>query len=598
MRARGQRPVPNSPLGPTRNGGVPGVRSSSASLLNRQASLGGVWSFAAASAEPSGPIPGVSNGRGGLMGRGTNAPMYTSRFFEGDNPEEASEKLEGRLAFALDMDQASKVLTFDTPGVGSRRRVSNGLRIRRDGSLSVSPDRGYADIRTIWKDNQWVKEGMLTLLDAPRLRDDFYCCLMAYSATAHCLAVGLHTSVFLWSELHGVQPCNLIPQSFAYVTSLAFSSAEGHQSILAIGRADGKLTLWSTSDATARLEDQHQSSIACVSFKPRITHRQSMRDLDRVNMVPMEVLLVGHENGVVHYYAVEWPTKQDRLLRHWDGMLTLLARVNVHSQQICGLSWSLEGDFFATGGNDNVCCLFEVSSIFGLGSDGGAVSPQVYEDVFMDQHGILKRRHRAVPVQDSVREVVMGGEKFRWVHSAAVKAIAFCPWQRGLIATGGGSNDRCIHFYHTFSGACLATIDVSAQVTSLVWSTTRREIAATFGYAQPEHPFRIAVFSWPDCRQIVAIPWLAEGRALSAIAYPGGPSDPQAGSSGREGRAWTSRTAEEGCIVVASSDESIKFHEIWSETKRSTGGQKGLFGGSDILEGMEGIDKDFAEIIR
>lgn len=382
------------------------------------------------------------------------------------------------------------------------------------------------------------------------------------------------------------------------MTSLAFSSAEGHKDILAIGRADGKLTLWSTSDATARLEAQHQSAIASVSFKPRVTQRQSIRDLARAVMVPMEMLLVGHENGVVHYYAVEWPSKQDRLLQHWDGMMTLLARINVHSQQICGLSWSPEGDIFATGGNDNACCLFEVSSIFGLGSDSRAVSPLVTEEVFIDQYGILNRRHIIVPGQGSVCEVVKGQEKFRWVHSAAVKAIAFCPWQRGLVATGGGSNDRCIHFFHTHSGACLATINVSAQVTSLIWSSTRREIAATFGYAQPDHPFRIAVFSWPDCQQIVAVPWSAEGRALSAIAYPGGPSDLQTKASAREGRPWTSRTAQEGCIVVASSDESIKFHEIWSETKRSSGGHKGLFGASDILESVEGVDKDFAEIIR
>lgn len=96
--------------------------------------------------------------------------------------------------------------------------------------------------------------------------------------------------------------------------------------------------------------------------------------------------------------------------------------------------------------------------------------------------------------------------KHRWEHTAAVKAIAFCPWRDGLVATGGGSHDKCIHFYHTTSGVALATIAVHAQVTSLIWSTTRREIAATFGYAQPEHPYRIAVFSWPECRQVAAIP--------------------------------------------------------------------------------------------
>lgn len=96
--------------------------------------------------------------------------------------------------------------------------------------------------------------------------------------------------------------------------------------------------------------------------------------------------------------------------------------------------------------------------------------------------------------------------KHRWEHMAAVKAIAFCPWRDGLVATGGGSHDKCIHFYHTTSGVALATIAVHAQVTSLIWSTTRREIAATFGYAQPDHPYRIAVFSWPECRQVAAIP--------------------------------------------------------------------------------------------
>ena len=157
-----------------------------------------------------------------------------------------------------------------------------------------------------------------------------------------------------------------------------------------------------------------------------------------------------------------------------------------------------------------------------------------------------------------VPSVEPGKEKLRWELNAAVKAIAFCPWQRGLLAIGGGSNDHCIHFYDTVSGACLATIDCAAQVTSLVWSTTCRKIAATFGFAQPEHPFRIAVHSWPACEQIVAIPWYNEYRALYPIPYPGGP---KTGCGKGEGGMW-SRTSEEGCIVVAASDSAIRFHEI------------------------------------
>jgi hypothetical protein len=183
-----------------------------------------------------------------------------------------------------------------------------------------------------------------------------------------------------------------------------------------------------------------------------------------------------------------------------------------------------------------------------------------------------------------------------WIHGAAVKAIAYCPWQEGLVATGGGANDKCIHFFHATSGAALATISVSAQVTGLIWSTTRREIAATFGNAQPEHPFRIAIFSWPDCRQVAAIPWEGGHRALYAISYPGRPGGKRRESANSRGRR-DNRTAVEGCIVVAASDESIKFHEVWFADKKAAAGGIGILGGSDILEGLEGIDKE-RDIIR
>lgn len=120
--------------------------------------------------------------------------------------------------------------------------------------------------------------------------------------------------------------------------------------------------------------------------------------------------------------------------------------------------------------------------------------------------------------------------KNSFYHSAAVKAIAYAPWQPTLLATGGGSNDRQIHFHHAGSGSTLAVINVFAQVTSLSWSRTSREIVATFGYAQPEHNIRIAVFAWPSCECVVGIPWERKsngeiGRALWAIPYPGGPND-------------------------------------------------------------------------
>ena len=418
--------------------------------------------------------------------------------------------------------------------------------------------------------------------------------------------------MYLWSESFGVRyPPEPVSRNSTYVTSLSFSSVEGGSSILAIGRNTGQISIWSLDDPDAiRFQAQQPCAIACVAFKPVTTRRSSERF---GCLMATEELLVGDEVGNIYYYSIEWMNRQQIDIHGWTGSMTLIAKITVHSQQICGLAWSLKGDYFATGANDNACCLFEVSNVLSPPESPHDIEV-AYRSPFQsllggfglpnfiartrtpsDSMGVLANgthvhRARAVPGENGILVIESGREKHRWMHSAAIKAIAFCPWQPGLIAMGGGSNDRAIHFYHSASGASLATINVHAQVTSLIWSTTRREIAATFGYAQPDHPFRIAVFSWPDCKQVVAIPWANDMRALYAIAYPGGPGETVPNTA--MGETWYSRTRDEGCIVVASSDESVKFHEVWSGTRRCTGVQGGSLGGSGILEELEGIDRE------
>lgn len=121
-----------------------------------------------------------------------------------------------------------------------------------------------------------------------------------------------------------------------------------------------------------------------------------------------------------------------------------------------------------------------------------------------------------------------------------------------------------------------------------MWSTTRREIAATFGYAQPDHTFRVAVFEWPSCEQVGAISWVGGHRALCAVAYP---------SPAAELRTWVPQGFRNGCIAVATSDQSIKFHELWDSPLRSAVGGAGMLAGSDVLESLEGIHKE-GDIIR
>lgn len=431
--------------------------------------------------------------------------------------------------------------------------------------------------------------------------------------------------MYLWSETRGVKtPESLTSPYSGHVTSMSFSSVEGGHAILAIGRADGRITLWSPFDKDPRFDSDQPAPVSSVCFSQRPFKRGSIRDPEIKAWT--EYLLIGDETGHVYLYAIEWPDQTDRDLYNWHGSMTLLARLTVHTQQICGLAWSPDGEFFATGGNDNALFLFETRKIL------RPSAADVPSSVRVRSGGSAAAE--PLPGQGNVISVVLGQQSHHWTLNAAVKALAFCPWQPSLLAAGGGSNDRCIHFYHALSGACLAIIDCAAQVTSLVWSKTRREIAATFGFAQPDHAYRVAVFSWPECETLVKIPWWGEERALWAVSYPGGPNTgteevggrsaggEQGGNgtgggtvdasgamrrSAREGMAWyTRRTRDEGCLVIATSDASIKFHEVWSESNKgigSAGGSVGVgiggsLGGSDILEALHGVEKEGKDVIR
>jgi len=93
---------------------------------------------------------------------------------------------------------------------------------------------------------------------------------------------------------------------------------------------------------------------------------------------------------------------------------TLLLRISAHTQQICGLSFSKDGAIFATGGNDNLCCLFETSNVL----EGTKSESNNEQEVVIGSDGI--RRVRALTGEGLIKELGSGSEMRKWVHGAAV----------------------------------------------------------------------------------------------------------------------------------------------------------------------------------
>ena len=84
-------------------------------------------------------------------------------------------------------------------------------------------------------------------------------------------------------------------------------------------------------------------------------------------------------------------------------------------------------------------------------------------------------------------------------HQAAIKAVAFCPWQPRTLATGGGSLDRHIRFWNLSTGNLINSIDTGSQVSSIVWSSEEyKELASAHGYSHNQ----VTVWKYPTMGKV------------------------------------------------------------------------------------------------
>lgn len=125
-------------------------------------------------------------------------------------------------------------------------------------------------------------------------------------------------------------------------------------------------------------------------------------------------------------------------------------RCQGHKQEVCGLKWSGDGGAssasLASGGNDNKVCIWDLR-----GSKRAAAG--------------LPNAGRPVPGVST--DDGSSGDIPLWKfheHTAAVKALAWDPHVSGVLATGGGTQDKHIRFWNTGTGTMLNELDTGSQV--------------------------------------------------------------------------------------------------------------------------------------
>ncbi|KAF2550652.1 hypothetical protein F2Q68_00034885 [Brassica cretica] len=117
-------------------------------------------------------------------------------------------------------------------------------------------------------------------------------------------------------------------------------------------------------------------------------------------------------------------------------------------------------------------------------------------------------------------------------HTYAVKALAWCPFQSSLLATGGGGGDRSIKFWNTHTGACLNSVHAGSQVCALFWSKKERELLSSHGN-------HLALLYYPSLLKIAEL----TGHTSSVLCMAQSP---------------------DGCTVAsAAGDQTLRFWDVF-----------------------------------
>lgn len=102
---------------------------------------GGFWTVGGGVSVQLGQLQGINSGPGGLLASGTTAPLHTASFLNQATIDDKAVGHERRLALALGLDQASRVLRQDTATVDD-----NGPNLLPEHSPFV------------WRDNGWTRD--------------------------------------------------------------------------------------------------------------------------------------------------------------------------------------------------------------------------------------------------------------------------------------------------------------------------------------------------------------------------------------------------------------------------------------------------------
>lgn len=317
------------------------------------------------------------------------------------------------------------------------------------------------------KTKRYIPQTAERTLDAPDIVDDFYLNLLDWGCK-NVLSIALGGTVYLWNASEGsTSELVTVDDDLGPVTSVSWAP-DGHH--VAIGLNNSDVQLWDSSSGRMlrTMKGIHVSRVGTLAWNNNI-------------------LTTGGMDGKIVNNDVRI---RDHQVNTYRG----------HNQEVCGLKWSGSGKQLASGGNDNLLHIWDLS----MASTTAAANQNQWLHRF-----------------DS--------------HNAAVKALAWCPFQSNLLASGGGGSDRCIKFWNTSTGACLNSVDTGSQVCALLWNKNERELLSSHGFTQNQ----LTLWKYPSMVKVAEL-------------------------CGHTSRVLYMAQSPDGCTVAtAAGDETLRFWNVF-----------------------------------
>lgn len=324
------------------------------------------------------------------------------------------------------------------------------------------------------------------ILDAPELEDDYYLNLLDWSQTNR-LAVCLGHSLYVWNAYNGQintvmthspnNPNNIL-------TSVSWSC---FQNQIAIGTNDNMVQIWDVEKSIMTdVFQSHNDRVSALSWNP--------------------------------FSRILTSGSRDSCINHYDSRISksLISSTKFHNQEVCNVKWSCDGRYLASGGNDNLLCLWEITNI----------NPK-----------FVLRQHRA-----------------------AVKGIAWCPFENNILVSGAGTSDHTIKIWNANSGELINSINTDSQVCSLAWNSEYKELISAHGYSQNQ----IIIWKYPQMKKITELKG-HKARVLHLCISP-----------------------DNNTIVSAAADETLRFWKL--SNKKEVNISKNKFNNENKLIYNRGIN--------